>query len=197
MALLPLGRDWRTHFLLHSGETPNKCNQCDYSLSRAGNLRTNFKIHSWEQNKQMDSVQVCLLQGRIYEDTLENTQLFTVSGIMHVLIQVLWGHIWKHTVEKSQANADNVTMPSLMQGVWCPIWKITVEKSQTNAISVIIHPLKQLIWGDIWKPTVKKSKTNATNVIMHSHSLWITCSQFEGTFVKDANWQSETTGIKM
>ena len=24
---------------IHSGEKPNKCNQCDYASSRAGNLR--------------------------------------------------------------------------------------------------------------------------------------------------------------
>ena len=30
----------RTHIKIHSGEKPNKCNQCDYASSQAGNLKT-------------------------------------------------------------------------------------------------------------------------------------------------------------
>ena len=39
----------RTHFKMHSGEKPNKCNHCDYASSRAGHLRTHLKIHSGEK----------------------------------------------------------------------------------------------------------------------------------------------------
>ena len=39
----------RTHLKIHSGEKSYKCNQCDYASSRAGNLRTHLKKHSGEK----------------------------------------------------------------------------------------------------------------------------------------------------
>ena len=36
----------RQHLKMHSGEKSNKCNQCDYASSQAGNLRTHLKTHS-------------------------------------------------------------------------------------------------------------------------------------------------------
>ena len=33
----------------HSEERLNKCNQCDYASSRAGNLKTHLKTHSGEK----------------------------------------------------------------------------------------------------------------------------------------------------
>ena len=35
----------------NNGEKPNKCNQCEFASSYAGNLRTHFKIHSGEKLK--------------------------------------------------------------------------------------------------------------------------------------------------
>ena len=40
----------RTHLKTHSGEKPNKCNQCDYASSRPGDLRKHLKIHSGKIN---------------------------------------------------------------------------------------------------------------------------------------------------
>ena len=37
------------HLKTHTGEKTNKCNQCDYSSSQAGNLRRHFKMHSGEK----------------------------------------------------------------------------------------------------------------------------------------------------
>ena len=39
----------RTHFKIHSGEKPNKCNQCDYASSDASNLRRHTKTHTGEK----------------------------------------------------------------------------------------------------------------------------------------------------
>ena len=39
----------RTHLKTHSGEKTNKCNQCDYASSHAGDLRTHLKMHSGEK----------------------------------------------------------------------------------------------------------------------------------------------------
>ena len=38
----------------HSGEKSNKCNQCDYAFSRAGNLRQHLKTHSGEKSNKCD-----------------------------------------------------------------------------------------------------------------------------------------------
>ena len=35
----------KTHLRTHSGEKPNKCNQCDYASSQACNFRKHMKIH--------------------------------------------------------------------------------------------------------------------------------------------------------
>ena len=35
---------------IHSGEKPNKCNQCDYAFSQADNLRSHLKTHIEEKS---------------------------------------------------------------------------------------------------------------------------------------------------
>ena len=42
----------RTHLKTHSGEKANKCNQCDFASSRADHLRTHLKTHSGEKSKK-------------------------------------------------------------------------------------------------------------------------------------------------
>ena len=44
----------KTHLKTHSGERPNKCNQCDFASSRAEHLRTHLKIHSGEKDNKCD-----------------------------------------------------------------------------------------------------------------------------------------------
>ena len=46
----------RTHLKTHSGERSNKCNQCDFASSQAGNLRRHLKTHSGEKSNQCISV---------------------------------------------------------------------------------------------------------------------------------------------
>ena len=42
----------RTHLKKHSGEKSNKCNQCDYAFSQAGDLRMHLKKHSGEKSNK-------------------------------------------------------------------------------------------------------------------------------------------------
>ena len=37
--------DLRRHLKTHSGEKPNKCNQCDFASSHASDLRRHLKTH--------------------------------------------------------------------------------------------------------------------------------------------------------
>ena len=39
----------RRHLKIHSGEKSNKCDQCDYASSDAGNLRRHLKTHRGEK----------------------------------------------------------------------------------------------------------------------------------------------------
>ena len=47
------GNLWR-HLKIHSGEKSNKCKQCDYASSYASNLRTHMKTHSGEKANSCD-----------------------------------------------------------------------------------------------------------------------------------------------
>ena len=42
----------RSHLITHSGEKSNKCNQCDFASLQAGDLRTHLKIHSGEKSNK-------------------------------------------------------------------------------------------------------------------------------------------------
>ena len=77
-------------------EKSNKCNQCDYASSRAGELRTHFKTHSLQKSNKWSQCDctLCLflaiikervgggipqkcnfqMSGRPFEETFENAQ---------------------------------------------------------------------------------------------------------------------------
>ena len=42
----------KRHLKTHSGEKSNKCNQCNYASSQAGHLKTHLKTHSGEKTKK-------------------------------------------------------------------------------------------------------------------------------------------------
>ena len=49
--------------MTHSGEKPNKCNQCDYASYRAGDLRTHLKTHSGEKSNKCSQCDfICFLK---------------------------------------------------------------------------------------------------------------------------------------
>ena len=41
--------DLRRYLKTHSGEKSNKCNQCNFASAQASNLRTHIKTHSGEK----------------------------------------------------------------------------------------------------------------------------------------------------
>ena len=43
----------KTHLKTHSGEKSNKCNQCDFTSSEAGNLRKHLKYTHWRKVEQI------------------------------------------------------------------------------------------------------------------------------------------------
>ena len=110
------------HMKTYSGEKLNKCNQCDFTSSRADNLRRHMKIHSGEKSNKCN-------QGEFASSRADN----------------LRRHLKTHSGEKSNANATCVIMHPLRQVIWGGIWKPTVEKSRTSASSVIMHPLGQAL----------------------------------------------------
>ena len=42
----------RRHLKTHSGEKSNKCNQCDFASSQTGNLRRHLKTHRGEKSNK-------------------------------------------------------------------------------------------------------------------------------------------------
>ena len=42
----------KKHLKTHSGEKSNKCNQCDFASSEAGNLRRHLKTHSGDKSNK-------------------------------------------------------------------------------------------------------------------------------------------------
>ena len=122
-------RSLRTHLKTHSGEKSNKCNQCDFASSQAGDLRRHLKTHSGEKSNKCNkcdfaSSYVSALRTHL-ECTVEKSQTNATNATMHPLMQAVWEHIWKRRVEKSQTNATNVTLGNWSHETACKIFKWT------------------------------------------------------------------------
>ena len=52
----------KRHLKTHSGEKPNKCNQCDFASSEAGHLGIHLKTHSLERSNATDVIMHPLTQ---------------------------------------------------------------------------------------------------------------------------------------
>ena len=52
----PKAGNLRKHLKVHSGEKANKCNQCDFAFAQTSHLRRHLKKHSAE--KQTDAIGV-------------------------------------------------------------------------------------------------------------------------------------------
>ena len=57
--------DLRRHLKADTGESSNKCNQCDFAFIQAGNLRPHLKARSGEKPKNETDVTFYLLRHTI------------------------------------------------------------------------------------------------------------------------------------
>ena len=83
----------------------------------------------------MQPLWLCIISGRSFEDTHENTHWRKVKQMQPVWLCIL-------LCNKCDANA------------------YAYANASSYAINVIIHHLWQTVWGDIWRQTVEKSPTN-------------------------------------
>ena len=65
--------DLRKHLKMHSGEKSNKCNKCNYASSQAGNLKRHLKTHSGKSQTNETDVTIPLLRQLIV-DNIENIE---------------------------------------------------------------------------------------------------------------------------
>ena len=119
-----------------------QCNQCDYATSRAGDLRTYLKIQ-WGKVKQMQSMWLCILSGRQFGDTFDNTQWRKAKQMQSVwlcmlLSNLIWADIQKDTVGKSRT-AWRVTD-----------WLIN-KRGRCWRCYCINHWIKWITWEDVSK----------------------------------------------
>ena len=65
----------RSHLKTHSEEKSNKCHQCGYAFSHADSLRGHLRIHSGEKSKKCEQCDyaICILSKKRFESAFENT----------------------------------------------------------------------------------------------------------------------------
>ena len=152
-------------------EKSNKCNQCDYAYSRAGNLRTHLKTHRGEKSNNCNQCNFASLHaGHLRKHLIMHSGEKLNKCNQYDYAYSRAGHLRKHFKTQSPEKSDRCkqkTMPQCQdiesacsgncsltsvithppgKTVWGNIWKQTTE---INAASVILHPLGQAIWGDI------------------------------------------------
>ena len=90
--------DLRAHLNKHNGEKSQKCNQCDYASSHAGHLRTHLKTHSGEKSNKCNQCDYASSQA----STLR-THLKTHRGVKNALwLCLFWGMKFEDTFENKQ-----------------------------------------------------------------------------------------------
>ena len=71
------------HLKTHTGEKSDKCNQCDFASSKAGNLRTHLKTHSGEKSNKCSERDFASSLACNNEETLENTLEKSQTKVAH------------------------------------------------------------------------------------------------------------------
>ena len=91
----------RTHLKTHSGEKSKKCNQCDFASFRASwGLEDTFVNAQWSKVKQMQPMWLWLFSGKQFKDTLENAQWRKVK-LQQMWLCFLWDWHFENKFDKT------------------------------------------------------------------------------------------------
>ena len=167
------GGNLRRHLKTHSGEKPNKCNQCDFASSQAGDLRRHLKMHRGEKPNNCNwcgyafSVPDNLRRHKV-EKANKCNQCDNVSS-SHLKTE--------NTVKNIHTNAASVNIYPLRRAIWnghsqIDICKHNGEKSKQKQ-PVWLHIIRQAVWKDKCSPRVEESNMVDHCVITHSAVLEI------------------------
>ena len=136
----------------NSGEKSNKCSQCNYASSWAGNLRMHLKTHNaeksntfenphWRKAKQLQPMWLCILTWRRFKDTFEKTQWRQVSQVPRMWLCIPSGRRFKDTHENTQWR-----YVKQMQPMWLYILSgIQLEESFKNTQQTKVQQV-QPVW---------------------------------------------------
>ena len=128
----------RKHLKTHTGEKPNKWNQCVYAI--------------------------CILRARQFEEIFVNAKWEKSNKCNQCDFVPSWADVlrtnFKIHSEKSQTNATNMTMPHLMQVISGNIWKQSGEKPNKCKLCIYASSLlrdlrthlknSQDVWAILW-----------------------------------------------
>ena len=183
------GRRFEEPFENTQWKNSNKCNQCDYDSSEAGNLRTHLKTHTG------DTGPICLgpvlylpkIDHAFSETGNLRTDLKTHTGdksnkcnqCEYASSQAghLRNHLKIHSGEKSN-KCNQCDYAFSRQEIWGHNWKRTVEKFKQMQ--------RMWLWGNIWNATTSENaqwKNSNKHLKTHSHSWKKVGSQDPGSFV--------------
>ena len=125
-----LGLLW-SHMRKHSGEKPNKCDQCPFETSYPESLRRHIKIHSGEKPNKCT---ICKYASLSRADLMKHLKTHTLEKPFKCsqcdFASKQKGNLRAHelnTVEKSRMNAISVNL-ILRVGVLCVIIKRHIKQ---------------------------------------------------------------------
>ena len=152
------------HLKTHSGEKPNKCNQCDYASAPAGNLRRHLKTHSGEKSNKCNqcdyaSSRADSLRTHLKMHSGEKANKCNQCDYASSHASNLMQHLKTHSGEKSnkcnQCDYASSEVGDLRQHLK------THSGEEPNRCGVTLPALTQVLWGDTRRSTnqFRKEKT--------------------------------------
>ena len=169
--------DMRSHLKTHSGEKPNKCNQCDYTSSQAGNLRTHLKTHSGEKSYKCNQCNfVCSLPSSLRQHLKihggEKSNKCNQCDFASFQEGNLRTHLKTHSGEKSN-KCNQCDFASSRAGNLRTHLK--THSGERSNKCVTLPGLTQVLWGDIQRGTaVQISGERRKFTICHQkQTIWV------------------------
>ena len=175
----------RTNLKTHSGEKPNKCNQCDYASSRADHLRQHLKTHSVEKPNKCDqcdfsSFEVGNLMQHLKTHSGEKSNKCNLCDYAYSHAGNLRIHLKTHSGEKSN-KCNQCNFASTWPADLRIHFKSHSGEKSIDAASVIMHPLEQATLGTTWKCTIEFSSVHSKSLrfllMIHSGEKSNQCNQ--------------------